>query len=166
AFPGHEVRAAASSRARPGHLAGRAGSGGGGGGSRPRPGRGGGPGGAGAALRAGAPVIPPELGDNPAFALELQSGDPDGAFAGADHVYRDTFWMGRHTGVTLEPRAILADLDPTERRLPGYHSFQAPNMMQDILARHLNLLEHDIRVICKHVGGSFGIKVHIYPDEM
>jgi carbon-monoxide dehydrogenase large subunit len=39
-------------------------------------------------------------------------------------------------------------------------------MMQDILARHLNLPEHDVRVICKDVGGSFGIKVHIYPDEM
>jgi carbon-monoxide dehydrogenase large subunit len=74
--------------------------------------------------------------------------------------------MGRHTGVTLEPRTILADFDPSERRLTVYHSFQAPNMMQDILARHLNLPEHDVRVICKDVGGSFGIKVHIYPDEM
>ena len=118
------------------------------------------------ALAAETPVIHPELGDNLAFALELQSGDPDGAFAGADHVYRDTFWMGRHTGVTLEPRAILADFDPTERRLTVYHSFQAPNMMQDILARHLDLPEENVRVICRDVGGSFGIKVHIYPDEM
>ena len=111
-------------------------------------------------------LIHPELGDNLAFALELKSGDPDAAFAGADHVYRETFWMGRHTGVTLEPRTILADFEPSERRLTVYHSFQAPNMMQDILARHLNLPEHDVRVICKDVGGSFGIKVHIYPDEM
>ena len=118
------------------------------------------------ALDPATPVIHPELGDNLAFALELKSGDPDAAFAGADHVYRDTFWMGRHTGVTLEPRVILADFDPSERRLTVYHSFQAPNMMQDILARHLNLPEHDVRVICKDVGDSFGIKVHIYPDEM
>ena len=112
------------------------------------------------------PVIHPELGDNLAFTLELRSGDPDAAFRGADHVYRDTFWMGRHTGVTLEPRVILADFEPSERRLTVYHSFQAPNMMQDILARHLGLPEHHVRVICKDVGGSFGIKVHIYPDEM
>jgi len=39
-------------------------------------------------------------------------------------------------------------------------------MMQDILARHLGLPEQDVRVICRDVGGSFGIKVHIYPDEM
>ncbi|MFQ5524559.1 MAG: xanthine dehydrogenase family protein molybdopterin-binding subunit, partial [Acidimicrobiia bacterium] len=67
---------------------------------------------------------------------------------------------------TLEARAILADFDPSEQCLTVYHSFQAPNMMQDILARHLRIPEQNVRVICKDVGGSFGIKVHIYPDEM
>jgi aerobic carbon-monoxide dehydrogenase large subunit len=118
------------------------------------------------ALDPSTPVIHPELGDNLAFGLELASGDVDRAFREADTVLSETFTMGRHTGVTLEARAILADFDPSERRLTVYHSFQAPNMMQDILARHLNLPEHDVRVICKDVGGSFGIKVHIYPDEM
>jgi carbon-monoxide dehydrogenase large subunit len=118
------------------------------------------------ALDASTPVIHPELGDNLAFKLELASGDSDRAFKEADAVLSETFTMGRHTGVTLEARAILADFDPSERRLTVYHSFQAPNMMQDILARHLRLPEHDVRVICKDVGGSFGIKVHIYPDEM
>jgi len=118
------------------------------------------------ALDPSTPLIHPELGDNLAFRLDLASGDADRAFAEADTVLHETFTMGRHTGVTLEARAILADFDPSERRLTVYHSFQAPNMMQDILARHLNLPEHDVRVICKDVGGSFGIKVHIYPDEM
>jgi carbon-monoxide dehydrogenase large subunit len=118
------------------------------------------------ALDPSTPVIHPELGDNLAFRLELASGDADRAFGQADTVLSETFTMGRHTGVTLEARAILADFDPSERRLTVYHSFQAPNMMQDILARHLNLSEPDVRVICKDVGGSFGIKVHVYPDEM
>lgn len=118
------------------------------------------------ALDPSTPVIHPELGDNLAFKLELNSGDVDGAFKEADAVLSETFWMGRHTGVTLEGRAILADFDPSEQRLTVYHSFQAPNMMQDILARHLRIPEHNVRVICKDVGGSFGIKVHIYPDEM
>ena len=39
-------------------------------------------------------------------------------------------------------------------------------MMQDVLAKHLDLPETRVRVICKDVGGSFGIKVHVYPDEM
>ena len=118
------------------------------------------------ALDPSTPVIHPELGDNLAFKLDLAAGDAERAFKEADVVLTETFSMGRHTGVTLEARAILADFDPSERRLTVYHSFQAPNMMQDILARHLNLPEHDVQVICKDVGGSFGIKVHIYPDEM
>jgi carbon-monoxide dehydrogenase large subunit len=118
------------------------------------------------ALEPSTPVIHPELGDNLAFKIDLASGDVARAFADADAVYADTFRTGRHTGVTLEPRTILADFDPSERRLTVYHSFQAPNMMQDILARHLGLDEQNVRVVCKDVGGSFGIKVHIYPDEM
>jgi carbon-monoxide dehydrogenase large subunit len=39
-------------------------------------------------------------------------------------------------------------------------------MMQDIFSRHLNIPESNVRVICKDVGGSFGIKVHVYADEM
>jgi carbon-monoxide dehydrogenase large subunit len=78
------------------------------------------------------PVIHPELGDNLAFELSLTSGDPEAAFRRADVVLSETFTMGRHTGVPLEARAILADFDPVERRLTVYHSFQAPNMMQDV----------------------------------
>src|SRR5262249_60760211 len=84
------------------------------------------------------PVIHPELGDNLAFELSLTSGDPEAAFRQADVVLSETFTMGRHTGVTLEARAILADFDPAERQLTVYHSFQAPNMMQDVRPDCLN----------------------------
>ena len=39
-------------------------------------------------------------------------------------------------------------------------------MMQNIFADLLGLAEAQVRVICKDVGGSFGIKIHVYPDEM
>src|SRR5262249_49992755 len=105
------------------------------------------------ALDPATPLIHPERADNLAFARSLDSGNVDRAFREADVVLCETFTMGRHTGVTLEGRAILADFDPTERRLTVYHSFQAPNMMQDILARHLNLPEQDVRVVCRDVRG-------------
>lgn len=118
------------------------------------------------ALDAGTPVIHPELGDNLAFRRELATGDVDGAFAAADHVFEEVYYTGRHTGVCLEPRAVLADYQPAEGRLVAYQATQAPHMIQNLLAKHLNLNESDVRVVCKDVGGSFGIKVHIYPDEM
>lgn len=118
------------------------------------------------ALDAGTPVIHPELGDNLAFRRELVTGDVDAAFAAADHVIEQVFHTGRHTGVCLEPRSILADYQPADGKLTAYHATQAPHMIQNVLAKHLGLNETDVRVICKDVGGSFGIKVHVYPDEM
>jgi carbon-monoxide dehydrogenase large subunit len=115
---------------------------------------------------AGKNVIHPELGDNICFKREHDTGGVDDAFAGADVVVEETFRFGRHTGVCLEGRAILADYNAAEHSLTVYHATQAPHMMQDIFSRHLNIPEANVRVIAKDIGGSFGIKVHVYPDEM
>ena len=111
-------------------------------------------------------VIHPDLGDNVCFKRELDTGGVDDVFAKADVVVEETYLFGRHTGVCLEPRAILADYNAAEHSLTVYHSTQAPNMMQDIFSRHLGIPEANVRVICKDVGGSYGIKVHVYADEM
>jgi carbon-monoxide dehydrogenase large subunit len=118
------------------------------------------------ALDRATPVIHPELGDNLTFERALVAGDPDRAFAESDTIVETTFVFGRHTGVTNEPRAIIADWNPGEQRLTVYQGTQAPHMTQDIFAKHLNLESHQVRVITKDVGGSFGIKVHNYADEM
>src|SRR4029453_14038215 len=114
----------------------------------------------------GTPVIHPELGDNLTFERKHEAGDPDKGFADADAVVETTFVFGRHTGVTNEPRAIVADWNPGEARLTVYQGTQAPHMMQNLFAKHLGLEEHQVRVVTKDVGGSFGIKVHTYADEM
>jgi len=115
---------------------------------------------------AGKRVIHPDLGDNICFKRELDTGGVDEAFAKADVVVEETYHFGRHTGVCLEGRSILADYNAAEHSLTVYHSTQAPHMMQDIFSRHLGIPEANVRVIAKDVGGSFGIKVHVYPDEM
>src|ERR1700722_20022429 len=61
------------------------------------------------ALDAATPVIHPELGDNLTFERVLNAGDPDKGFADADAIVETTFVFGRHTGVTNESRAIVAD---------------------------------------------------------
>jgi carbon-monoxide dehydrogenase large subunit len=118
------------------------------------------------ALDAKTPVIHPELGDNLTFERALNAGDPDGGFAEADAVIETTFVFGRHTGVTNEPRAVVADWNAGEQRLTVYQGTQAPHMTQNLFAKHLALEEHQVRVVTKDVGGSFGIKVHVYADEM
>jgi aerobic carbon-monoxide dehydrogenase large subunit len=115
---------------------------------------------------AGKTVIHPELGDNICFKREHDTGGVDEAFAQADLVVEETYGFGRHTGVCTEGRAILADYNAGEHSLTVYHATQAPHMMQDIFSRHLGIPEANVRVITKDVGGSYGIKVHVYPDEM
>src|SRR5205085_3703350 len=112
------------------------------------------------------PVIHSSLGDNLAFERNLDAGAVDAAFAGSDEVVEADFIFGRHTGVTLEPRSVLADWNVAEQRLTIYQGTQAPHTVQNLAALHLGLEEAQVRVVCKDVGGSFGIKVHIYADEM
>src|SRR6185436_16086979 len=114
----------------------------------------------------GKTLVHEDLGDNICFRRELDTEGVAATFAKADAVVEDTFHFGRHTGVCLEGRAILADYNAGEHSLTVYHATQAPHMMQDIFSRHLNIPEANVRVITKDVGGSFGIKVHVYPDEM
>jgi carbon-monoxide dehydrogenase large subunit len=118
------------------------------------------------ALDAKTPVIHPALGDNLTFERALNAGDVDKGFAEADAIAETTFVFGRHTGVTNEARSIVADWNPGDQRLTVYQGTQAPHMTQNIFAKHLGLEEHQVRVLTKDVGGSFGIKVHIYADEM
>ncbi len=118
------------------------------------------------ALDPATPVIHESLGDNLAWRRNVDFGDIEGAYAEADHIVEETYVFARHTGVCVEPRAILADWNPGEGQLTVWHNNQCPHMVQNILATHFRLDEHRVRVIARDVGGSFGIKVHTYADEI
>src|SRR5262249_47233808 len=83
---------------------------------------------------ANAPVIPSELGDNIIYETRLSGGEPDAAFANAPRVWRRRFTTGRHTGVPIEPRGLVADFEPATRTLTVWISTQVPHMMQAVLA--------------------------------
>jgi carbon-monoxide dehydrogenase large subunit len=118
-----------------------------------------------AAMGPNAPLIHPELGDNVIFATRVGGGDVGRAFAGT-RVWRRTFAFGRHTGVPMEPRGLIADFEPFTRALTLWMSSQVPHMMQAVVAGLFALPEHRVRVIAPDVGGSFGIKIHVYQDDM
>src|SRR5262249_19158990 len=101
-----------------------------------------------AALDPGTPVIHPPLGDNLAFERIHDAGHVDQAFDASDAVVEADFIFGRHTGVTLEPRAVVADWNPAEARLTIYQGTQAPHMVQNIAALHLGLTDSQVRVVC------------------
>jgi carbon-monoxide dehydrogenase large subunit len=113
-----------------------------------------------------ATVINPELGDNVCFHGRIDTGGVDDVFARAVHIVEDEFHFGRHTAVTLEPRAIVADYEPSEPRLTVHHATQTPYQFQDLYARHYGIPESCVRVIAPDIGGSFGMKLHAYHEDM
>lgn len=107
-----------------------------------------------------------QLSANLGLEHNFSAGDPVAAFGSADLVVEHDFTFGRQTGVTLEPRSILADFDPRLRKLTVHHSHQVPNQMRDIFAAQFDLPLANVRVIAPDVGGAFGMKLAAYPDEM
>ncbi len=120
----------------------------------------------GTALAPGAPLIHEALGDNLIYETRLTAGDVAGALAAAHRVYTREFTIGRHTGVPVEPRSLVADYEPSTRALTLWISSQVPHMMQAVLAELFSLPEQRVRVIAPDVGGSFGIKIHVYQDDL
>ncbi|MBF0279946.1 MAG: xanthine dehydrogenase family protein [SAR324 cluster bacterium] len=118
------------------------------------------------ALDPDTPLIHPELGDNQTFNLMLENGTVDQTFADAERIIEKTFHFGRHTAVTVEPRSLIADFDDSEGRLTVYYSSQSPYQMQDVFSRHLNITEDKVHVICEDIGGSFGMKLHVYGEDL
>jgi carbon-monoxide dehydrogenase large subunit len=118
------------------------------------------------ALAAGSPVIHAELGDNLAFRKVIDTGGVDAAFAKADLVIEETFEFGRHTAVSLESRAVLAQYDKGTGKLTITTSSQCPHMIQRVFAQTLGVPDHRVQIIAPDVGGSFGLKIHTYGDEV
>ncbi|MFN0071681.1 MAG: xanthine dehydrogenase family protein molybdopterin-binding subunit [Chloroflexota bacterium] len=107
-----------------------------------------------------------EYSSNIFITRELTAGDPDAAFRAAHLVVRNRFSTQRHTGIPMEPRGCLAEYQPARQELTMWASHQTPHLLRTGLSQCLGMPERRIRVICPDVGGGFGIKGNLYPDEV
>jgi len=100
-------------------------------------------------------------------AAELTAGygDIDAAFSGARHVVRIELAIGRHSGVPLEPRCLLAVPDPDVGSLSVFGMTKVPVFNRDLLASMLGLDEALIRVHAVDAGGGFGVRGEFYPED-
>ena len=118
-----------------------------------------------AALAQGAPRLHEELPDNVAYRFEKSGGDVEGAFSRAARVVRVEARHSRVAGVPLEPRGIVALPTGTDE-LTVWASCQAPHEYRASLARGLGLADHALRVIVPDMGGGFGVKGALYPEDL
>jgi len=98
--------------------------------------------------------------------FHVVAGDIDRAFADADLTVELECRNGRCAGLPLEPRVVLAEWVPLSREVIVWISHQAPHMFRTGLARALDLPENSIRVIAPDVGGGFGVKLVVYPEDV
>ncbi len=110
-------------------------------------------------------VIYDEFDDNIAFTMPLDAGEVDAAFAEADHVVSQRFVNQRLIPNSIEPRGVLAEYLPGEGTLTVWSSTQVPHHLKTILSLLLDLPEQLVRVIAPEVGGGFGSKLNVYPEE-
>lgn len=118
-----------------------------------------------AAIESDSTVIYDEFDDNIAFTMPLDAGDVDGAFAEADHVVSQRFVNQRLIPNSIEPRGVLAEYLPGEGTLTVWSSTQVPHHLKTILSLLLDFPEQLVRVIAPEVGGGFGSKLNVYPEE-
>ncbi|HZX95129.1 MAG TPA: molybdopterin cofactor-binding domain-containing protein [Myxococcales bacterium] len=119
------------------------------------------------ALQPGAPAVHDEARDNVCFRWQLgDKAATDKAFAGAAKVVKQSFRNHRLIPNAIEPRAALANANPGTGEVTLYLTTQNPHVHRLIMAAFvLALPEHKLRVISPDVGGGFGSKIFIYPEE-
>jgi carbon-monoxide dehydrogenase large subunit len=121
---------------------------------------------------AAAPVVPAPAvvhdgwRDNRAGRQEARAGDVARGFAEAETVVEIHLTYPRVTGVPIEGRAVLAAPDAQSGRLTIWSSTQVPFNVRTAVASALDLPEDAVRVIAPDVGGGFGIKGHVYPEDV
>lgn len=106
-----------------------------------------------------------ELGTNNLAHMESETGDVDGLFESAAHVFSYRLDHGRHMAAPLETRGVIADYDPGTGELMMWSSSQIPHLLRSQLAEPLGIPENKIRVNAPSVGGGFGMKCMVFDEE-
>lgn len=118
-----------------------------------------------AAAAADGPLLYPELGTNIVYRAEQRGGDVEAAFAGADILIEKSFHFHRHGGVPMETRGVIA-VPQRDGRLHIHATSQIPQMGCASIATALGVGPDMIRFVSPRLGGGFGVKEAVYPEEI
>jgi carbon-monoxide dehydrogenase large subunit len=123
-----------------------------------------------AAVEDGADLVHPDLGTNKSATWIFDSGeagsggDVEQAIANAEVVIERTYRQQRLIPAFMEPRSVV--VDPTGPQYTMWSSTQVPHILRLMLAMTLSVPEHKVRVIAPDVGGGFGGKLQVTPEEI
>ena len=119
------------------------------------------------AVKPGAPLLHEDMPEgNVAFVFPSRGGNYTRAEKKADVRVRQRLVNQRMIPNALEPRSVLADYDTGTDNLTVHSSTQGPHNIKRLISEVLGIPEHKLRVVAPDVGGGFGSKLHLYPEEV
>ena len=89
----------------------------------------------------------------------------DQAFAAAEVVIKQRMWNHRLVPNAMEPRGVVAHYEPGKGSMTIWSSTQNPHILKSLIAAMTGLGQDQVRAIAPEVGGGFGAKINIYPEE-
>ena len=116
--------------------------------------------------RGAAPPVHTAAPDNVLLARRFEHGDVATALAASVVVIERTFRTNRQTAAPLESRGGVAAWDAAEEKLTLYSGTQIPHLVRHVIAEVLDLPENRVRVVAPDVGGGFGVKAVVYPEDV
>jgi carbon-monoxide dehydrogenase large subunit len=118
------------------------------------------------ALATDAPPLHDTVPGNRYAEWRIGVGDVDSAFGEADLVVREQVAMQRYSGVPIETRGVVATHDRVTDELVIWASTQWPHTARSLTAALLGIPEQQVRVLAPEIGGGFGVKVELYPEDL
>jgi carbon-monoxide dehydrogenase large subunit len=117
------------------------------------------------ALAGGAPIVHDEFGTNECYTWKLTNGDVDKVFAEAPVVVKQRNVIRRLIANAMEPRSIVVQPTPSTGQFTMWSSTQIPHVLRTGMALATGIPESKLRIIAPRVGGGFGSKLQVYPEE-
>ncbi len=118
------------------------------------------------ALQPGAASVHEEVGSNLVYEYHFATEGIEKIFQEADCVIKERIRSHRITACPIEPRAYFGHYDPQEESLTMWSATANPHSLRTRIADILSLPEGKVRVIAPDVGGSFGVKIQTYQEEL
>ncbi len=124
------------------------------------------------AMQPGAPLLYEEFGTNVPVGLSFPDSpeEVDKIFeqtkADGGIVVKSRFVNQRLIPIAIETRGVVADYNKGQKKLTVWSSSQIPHLLRNILAATVGIPQHQVRVIVPEVGGAFGSKLNVYPEEL
>ncbi len=119
-----------------------------------------------AALDPAAPLVHETLGSNVIARLRLRKGDAAAVFASGARALRHRFDNHRYAGMPIECRGVVASYDAAGDSMMVWSSTQVVHWVRREVAARLALPEARVRCVAPDVGGGFGVKGHVYPEDV